>query len=130
MRSQYALLIIIVLTVLVGLFAQQTLYQNVYDIEINGEALPRSLRAVRVVDEVLYIEVFYLEEHTELEVSVKKFRKEITITHNEKSVNFRIEKEEAFKKGKRYFVSLRKLLEELGGRYVWDKDNKILIIDF
>ena len=130
MKSQYALLIIIVLTVLIGLFAQQTLYQNVYDIEINGKALPRSLKAVRVVDEVLYIEVFYLEGHTELEASVKESEKEITITHNEKSVNFRIEKEEAFKKGKRYFVSLRKLLEELGGRYVWDKDNKILIIDF
>ena len=129
MRSQYALLIIIVLVVLIGLFAQQTLYQNVYDIEINGEAMPRSLKAIHVVDEMLYIAVFYLDEHTELKVSIKESGKEITITHNEKSVNFRIG-ENAFKKRKRFYIPLRKLLGELGGKYVWDKDNKILIIDF
>ena len=91
--------------------------------------MPRSLKAVRVVDDSLYIAVIYLEKYTELEASVRESEKEIKIGHNEKSVNFRIGAE-AFKKGKRYYIPLRKLLKELGGKYVWDKDNKILIIEF
>ena len=127
-RSQYPLLIVIVLTVLVGIFSKQYINRNVYEVEINGRVATHSIKSIRIEKDVLYIASSYLEENSELKVS--EFNNEIIVTYNGKSINFSIRSKDALKKGRTYFLNLRKLIDELGGKYVWDKDNKMLIIDF
>lgn len=130
MRSQFPLFIVIIVAVLIVLLAQEKFYQNVYDIEINGEVKPRSLKSVRDINGVLYLAVTYLEKNAGMSISVNKDDGQITLSHDSRSVTLRIDEKEALKKGRKYFINLRRLLEELGGRYVWDKDNKILVIEF
>ena len=129
-KGQYFLLIIIILTIIVVLFAQKRIYQNVYDVEINGKTAPYSLKSIRVEDEEVYIASSYLEEHGGLKAKVNK--DEIVMFKDDLSVTFTIgeRKSDAFKKSGKYFIPLKQLIEELGGKYVWDKENKILVIDF
>ena len=129
-KGQYFLLIIIILTIIVVIFAQKTIYQNVYDVEINGKVAPYSLKSIRVEDEEIYIAASYLEEHGGLKAKVNK--DEIVMFKEDLSVTFTIgdKKGDAFKKSGKYFIPLKYLIEGFGGKYIWDKENKILVIDF
>ena len=129
-RGQYFLLIIIILTVIVLIFAQKTIHQNVYDVEINGKPAPYSLKSIRIEDEEIYIASSYLEEHGDLKAKVNK--DEIVMFRDNLSVKFSMgeEKSDAFEKSGKYFIPLKYLIEGLGGKYIWDKENKILIINF
>lgn len=129
-KGQYFLLIIIVLTIIVVIFAQKTIYQNVYDVEINGKVAPYSLKSIRVEDEEIYIAASYLEEHGGLIAKIAE--NGIIVSKDDLSVTFTIgeRKGDAFKKSGKYFIPLKYLIEGFGGKYIWDKENKILVIDF
>jgi len=130
-RGQYFLLIIIFLTIIIIVIAQKNIYQSVIDVEINGKTAPYSLKSIRIEDGEIYIATSYLEKHGGLKTEIIN-GKEIAVYRGDAFVTFMLGKEtrDAFKKSGRHFIPLKRLVEGLGGKYIWDKENKIIVIDF
>ena len=108
------------------------IYRYVYEVQIDGKTAPYSLKSIKEENGEIYISSSYLEEYGGLKARIIVPDKEIEICRGEACVIFMSGKKkgDAFIKSNRYFIPLKHLLEELGGKYIWDKENKILVIDF
>ena len=108
------------------------IYQYVYEVEIDGKTAPYSLKSIKEENGEIYISSSYLEEYGGLKTRIIISDKKIEICRGEASAIFMTGKKkgDAFIKSNRYFIPLKHLLEEFGGKYIWDKENKILAIDF
>ena len=130
-RGQYFLLIIIVLTVVITLISREKIYQNLYDVEINGKPAPHSLKSIKEENSEIYITASYLSENGGLKIALNDSKNKITLYRENLQVTFNIgeKKDDAFEESGKYFIPLKKLIERFGGKYVWDKENKILSIN-
>ena len=131
-KTQYFLFFLILLIMIIMLVMKDKLYQNVYEIEIDGKVAPHSLKAIKVVEGRIYISSSYLIENSILEIKIIEPEKEIEIYKGNEYVKFYVddEKGSAFLKSGDYYIPLKQLVDKLGGKYIWDKENKILVIDF
>ncbi len=131
-RANRFLLILILLTVVIILFMFKKVYQNVYEIRINGESTPYLFKSVKIEDGEIYFATTYLEEYCNMRAEMIDSGKGIALYKGETSITFTLGKGKGkvFEKSNKYFVPLKSLIEGLGGKYVWDKDNKIIVINF